>query len=176
MGRLVLAKDYFAGRQCGDEGVLLIRQHCPLDRVVRKNHVGQNIIGYNHVLDEASIPWKEITPENAYALLLMDLGVIAAAICQVIEVPLPQHQFDALCSFVHDFGIKSLTWFKGVQMLNDRGDYLNLPKELEKWHVSDAGVLRDPVRTARRHAECQMWMGIYTQTHGNGVDSPVCRA
>lgn len=168
MGRLVMAKDYFAGRQCGDEGVLLIRQHTPLDRVARQNHHGEWVIGYNHL--HAVKQGDTISPENAYALLLMDLGIISAAICQVITVPLLQFQFDALCSFVHDFGIKSLTWFKGVQMLNDNGDYLNLPRELEKWHVGDNGNLRDPIRTARRHAECQLWMGIYTHCQKNSLD------
>lgn len=157
MGLLMSCKKFSSGRPISDEAEIMIRQKCPLDRRARIRR-GVWTIGFNHKHQVSST--TECTPEGALALLRYDLGVICAGVCMLVKVPLLQHQFDALVSFAHDMGLAALRDSTMLAVLNS-GNYTDIPEELSLWHVGDDRTPHCPIRTARRHAEAQLWMGIY---------------
>ena len=74
----------------------------------------------------------------------------------LVEVPLEQNHFDALCSWVYNLGPANLKASTLLKVLNS-GDYEGVPAQIKRWNkaggVVNAGLIR------RREAEAALWEG-----------------
>lgn len=114
-------------------------------------------IGVGHLIHLGPINGREplefrrgITRKRALALLMADADKAARAVRRLVEVPLKQHQLDALISFTFNIGEGGLTASTLRKRLN-RGEYAAVPQELDKWVLSAGKRLPGLVR--RRKAE-----------------------
>ncbi len=123
---------------------------------------GTVTIGYGHTdlsgVPPTITPGMRMTEPEARRLLGLVLDqVYAPAVRRAVKVPLAQHEFDALVSFVYNVGGPALERSTLLRRLN-AGDYAAVPSELMKWTQSGGRELRGLVR--RRRAEAKMWRGL----------------
>lgn len=118
---------------------------------------GHCTIGYGHLVHRGNCDGSEpaefqagITEQRAIELLQEDAAVAAAAINAAVAVPLEQHQFDALVSFVFNVGTGAFNRSTLLRRLN-ASDYDAVPSELNKW--VNAGGQRLQGLVTRRAAE-----------------------
>lgn len=134
---------------------------------VEYNALGQQIIGYGHVLtsEEMESGWiligKEkvkyengITDKQAQVLLEQDLEPIYIAIEKYVKVKLTPAQHDALTSFIYNIGIKNFKHSTLLKVLN-MGRYDEIPTEMRRWNKAGGQVL--PGLTKRRESEIEVW-------------------
>lgn len=122
---------------------------------------GHCTIGYGHLVHRGPCNGSEpaefragITKARALQLLQEDAGTAAAAINRSVAVPLSQHQFDALVSFVFNVGTGAFAESTLLKRLN-QGDYDAVPGELDKW--VNAGGKRLQGLVNRRAAEGRLF-------------------
>jgi lysozyme len=124
-------------------------------------------IGYGHT-DAAGppkvTPGMVITKREAEEILRKDLIKYENAVTQAANVPLKQHQFDALVSLCYNIGPGAFRKSTLVRKLN-RGEYDAIPAELMKWNKANGRELAGLTR--RRRAEAALWRKI--------DDAPVSR-
>lgn len=113
-------------------------------------------IGYGHTSDGHMKVYRGLTisPAQAEAALVHDLGETAAAIEAAVKVPLSDNQFGALVSFVFNVGIDAFRKSTLLKKLN-RGDYDAVPAELARWRYNDGKVMQGLIN--RRAAEAGLW-------------------
>lgn len=118
--------------------------------------VGHNAIGYGCDLsDEEAKQYKgrEITEQEATALMLKRLEEFERYIDSCVKVTLTQNQFNALCSFCYNLG-KRLHTSTLLKKLN-AGDYKGAAEEFLVWRLvnkkPNEGVLN------RRKAEKKLF-------------------
>jgi lysozyme len=117
---------------------------------------GRLTIGYGHT-NAAADPLKctrgtRITLAQALTVLANDLAPVETLVTKAVKVPITQHQFDALVSFVFNTGKLTGTGLLG--QLNAK-NYGKVPDEFMKWVKSKGQTLRGLVR--RRQAEVHLW-------------------
>lgn len=88
--------------------------------------------GYGHLCKSGEDIPKHISEADATALLCTDLETAEACVDGIVDVPLTQNQFDALCCFVFNLGC---TRFMGSTLLRklNAGDYAGCAAEFSKW-------------------------------------------
>ena len=118
---------------------------------------GHCTIGYGHLVHHGPCNGSEpaefvagITEPRAAQLLQQDASAAAAAINRSVTVPLSQHQFDALVSFVFNVGTGAFGGSTLLRRLN-AGEHAAVPTELNKW--VNAGGQRLQGLVNRRAAE-----------------------
>jgi lysozyme len=100
---------------------------------------GRWTLGYGHVLSARQ--GAEVSEEDAEALLLYDLIVVAHAVNELTLAPLNQNQFDALCSFVFNIGVEDFRGSTALRRLNE-GQPLQAAAYMEMWRKAEvAGEL-----------------------------------
>lgn len=125
-------------------------------------------IGYGHTLNVG--PGQTISAEQAEAYLITDLEWAQDAVNELVSVPLSQHQFDALVSFVFNVGRKAFADSTLRRLLN-AGDYDAVPAQLARW-VHDNGA-RVQGLVNRRAAEAGLWAkGEHVSSRGVGAAPP----
>jgi len=98
------------------EGLLLIKSFEGFrPRTVRRRD-GVPVIGYGHV--KSARPGATISEAEAELLLQYDLLPIVEAINSRVTIPLNQHQFDALASFIFSVGIQRFEGSDVLEQLN----------------------------------------------------------
>jgi lysozyme len=98
------------------EGLLLIKSFEGFrPRTVRRRD-GVAVIGYGHV--KSARAGATITEAEAELLLQYDLLPIVEAINSRVSIPLNQHQFDALASFIFSVGIQRFEGSDVLEQLN----------------------------------------------------------
>lgn len=116
---------------------------------------GGFVVGHGHV--SASDPGRDITAQEAHALLLFDLSRLAAEIEPLVLAPVTDVQFDALLSFAFGLGAQAFARSTVLKRLN-AGSYLDAAAALELWRcariadeaqVVDVLVRRRAVEKAR---------------------------
>ncbi len=135
--------------QTSDKGVDLIkdREGCRLEAYL--DSVGVPTIGVGHT---AGVQMGlTITDEEALDLLREDLKWSEAAVNSGVTVPLEQHQFDALVSFVFNVGQGAFSASTLRRMLN-QGDYGGAALQFDRWHIP-------PEITSRRNGEREQFRG-----------------
>tara|TARA_R110000782_G_scaffold2454_3_gene9581 strand:- start:2204 stop:2491 length:288 start_codon:yes stop_codon:yes gene_type:complete len=72
----------------------------------------------------------------------------------MVEVPLEQHQFDALCAWVYNLGPTNLKNSTLLHELNS-SNYKEVPNQIKRWNKAGGEVLQGLVR--RREAEALLF-------------------
>ena len=97
-----------------------------------------------------------ISQERAEELLLEDLEVYEDAVNKAVELPLHQHQFDALVSWTFNLGSANLNASTMLKVLN-QGAYEDVPYQMKRWNKAGGKVLEGLTR--RRLAESLLFEG-----------------
>jgi GH24 family phage-related lysozyme (muramidase) len=98
------------------EGLLLIKSFEGFrPRTVRRRD-GTPVIGYGHT--KSARPGAVITESEAELLLQYDLLPIVEVINSRVSIPLNQHQFDALASFIFSVGVQRFEGSDVLEQLN----------------------------------------------------------
>lgn len=92
------------------------------------------------------------TEQEATQWLLSDLADTQTAINQLVNVPLTQGAYDALCDFVYNVGI---TAFKNSTMLKklDAKDYSGAALEFIRWKYDNGKVVEGLLNRRKREQE-----------------------
>lgn len=136
------------------EGIALIKvfEGCKLESYLCA--AGVWTIGYGHTkLVEKG---QEITQEEADNILLNDLEIYEEAVLKAVEVPLHQHQFDALVSWTFNLGGANLNASTMLKVIN-KGEYEDVPAQIKRWNKAGGKVLQGLIR--RREAEALLFEG-----------------
>ena len=97
------------------------------------------------------------TQQQADAWFDEELPEYEGYINDMVTVPLEQHQFDALVSWVYNLGPANFGQSTLLKRLN-AGDFIGTAAEFRKWNR--AGGVELPGLTRRRMAERAMFMGL----------------
>ncbi|MGB0972713.1 MAG: lysozyme [Mycobacterium sp.] len=129
-------------------------------------------IGYGHTgtvtFDDVRAR-KSITEEGAGHLLRLDLRHAEDAVNTMVKVPLCQHEFDALVSFVFNIGAWAFGKSTLLRLLN-KGFKYAVPGQLARWNRGGGRVLAGLV--ARRADEASLWAARVGDTAtADNVDS-----
>jgi len=93
-----------------------------------------------------------------YWLRHQDVPNAEQGVNRYVKVPLKQHQFDALVSFVFNLGVRNLKSSTLLKKLNAR-DYAGAAKEFDRWIHASGKVLPGLVR--RRKEEADVFLNGY---------------
>tara|TARA_X000001382_G_scaffold129914_1_gene123186 strand:- start:1245 stop:1688 length:444 start_codon:yes stop_codon:yes gene_type:complete len=97
----------------------------------------------------------EITQEEAETLLQEEMHEYEGYINDMVKVPLEQHQFDAMVSWVFNLGSGNLSSSTLLKKLNN-SEYDEVPAQIRRWNKAGGKVLDGLIR--RREAEALMFM------------------
>lgn len=115
-------------------------------------------IGFGHFMGANKVE-DNITLDRALELLRNDLRWAENAVNGYVKVSLTQGQFDALVSFVYNFGAPA---FKGSTLLKklNAGDYIGAYHEFPKWNQTrvDGILQKSQSLVDRREKEQQLFM------------------
>lgn len=140
--------------QISEEGLSIIKKFegCELESYLCP--AGVWTIGYGHT--KGVKEGDKINKEEAEYLLQEEMIEYENYINDLVEVPLQQHMFDALVSWVYNLGSGNLQSSTLLRVLNE-GKYDEVPAQIRRWNKSNGQVLEGLVR--RREAEAVMFMG-----------------
>lgn len=116
---------------------------------------GKRTIGYGHVLGPDEKYVGGVCEREAEILLMGDLNTAEKAVENVVEVPLSEHQKDALVSFVFNVGPRAFKKSALLKELND-GRYDQVPKQLQRWIYVNGRPCNGLIR--RRKAEAALFI------------------
>jgi lysozyme len=146
-------------REITQDGLELVKRFEGLRTKAYRCPAGVWTIGYGHT--DGVQPEMEITEAKAEELLRQDLTEAGEAVERMVHVPLTDHQFSALASFVFNVGAGSLQISTLLRRLN-AGDYHAVPSELAKWVKATDPKTGQKVPLAglvkRRAAEGELWL------------------
>lgn len=101
--------------QISENGLSLIKKFEGFSAKPYLCPAGKLTIGFGHVIKKGEeFPDSGINVINAEKLLKTDVGIAEKAIAKWVNIPISQHQFDALVSFVYNIGTRA---FRGSTML-----------------------------------------------------------
>lgn len=111
-------------------------------------------IGYGHQLQPGET-FSYVTIDQAEALLASDMQSAAAAVANLVAVPLTENQRAALVSFAYNVGAGAFAGSTLLKKLN-AGDYAGAAGEFGRWVYSTTPAgekVRLPALEARRETE-----------------------
>ena len=137
------------------EGIALIKKFegCRLESY--KCAAGVPTIGYGST--KGVEMGMTITQEGAEELLLKDIAEFEEFVLEASEMPLSQHQFDALVSWTFNLGPSNLRASTMLKVLN-KGEYEDVPAQIKRWNKAGGKVLDGLIR--RREAEALLFAGL----------------
>jgi len=152
-----------------NEGIALIRRLEGVGFHAYLDSGGAWTIGVGHLLSKSErssgkiwIAGKPVKYSAGLAdhditlLLLSDLSKFEKDVNRLVHVPLKQHEYDALVSFVFNIGSGAFTASTLRRMLN-AGHHASVPAQMRRW-VRDNGKVV-PGLVNRREKEIQLWNG-----------------
>ncbi len=137
------------------EGIGFICSHEGFVGSTYKDAAGLDTIGYGHLIKPGETFPASITEQRARELLAEDLLEAETIVNALVLVPLTQHQFDAVTSFVFNIGYGQFSGSTFLKLLN-LGDYAAAADQLPRWNKANGQVLRGLIR--RRDAERTMFL------------------
>lgn len=146
-----------------DNGLNLIKSFEGLHKVGEDGKVrsyrciaGRWTIGYGHTKGVRS--GQIISQKQAEDFLRDDVREFEQAVSRHINVPLTQHQFDALVSLVFNIGEGNFSSSTLKKLLN-KGLYDQIPEQITRWNKARVDGKLQPVRglTRRRAAEAALF-------------------
>lgn len=135
-------------------GLQFIRSKEGLRLVAYQDSVGVWTIGYGHT--ETVYPKMKITEGQAESLLRADLMRFEKAIRDLVDVPLSQNEYDALCSFVFNIGESAFMQSTLLRKLNNL-DYEGAADQLPRWSYAGGKQLQGLLN--RRRDERLLFLG-----------------
>lgn len=142
--------------KASDHCINLIKQCEGYESHPYPDAVGIMTIGYGHVIRKGEIfPVDGISEAEATRILCEDLARFEACVDAMVEVPLSQPQFDALCCWTFNLGCGKLESSTLLKKLN-AGDYAGASEEFLKWNKAGGKVLAG--LTKRRQAEQDLFL------------------
>lgn len=139
-----------------DAGIELIRDCEGVRLRPYKDIAGLATIGVGHLIRRGETFPDSFSDADATALLCRDLETVEACIEESVNVPLLQHQFDALASLVFNIGCDAFRRSTLRKKLNS-GDTSGAAGEFPKW--SRVGVRQIDGLLARRLREQAIFVG-----------------
>ena len=112
------------------DGIELIKRHEGLRLKAYRCPADVPTIGYGSTLGVQM--GDEITQAQAVELLMADIERFEDAVDRLVEVPINQHQYDALVSFAFNLGSGALGGSTLLRKLN-AGDYDGAAAEFDRW-------------------------------------------
>ena len=137
-----------------EEGKALIKKFegCKLEAY--KCPAGVWSIGFGFTKDvKEGDTWSQ---DHAEHMLDVELEEYEGYINDLVDVPLEQHQFDALVAWVYNLGAGNLISSTLLIKLNAK-EYADIPHEIQRWNKAAGEVLEGLVR--RRKAEALLFEG-----------------
>ena len=132
-----------------DEGLSLIKhfEGCEL----KAYRCAANVLTIGYGSTKGVTEDMEITQEGAEELLQEEMHEYEGYINDMVKVPLEQHQFDAMVSWVLNLSSSTL-----LKKLNN-SEYDEVPEQIKRWNKAGGKVLEGLVR--RREAEALLFSG-----------------
>lgn len=133
--------------------------------------VGHCTVGYGHLIHRGNCTqsdrneWGTLTPAEGLELLRSDVRHFERAVESLVNVPLTQHQFDALVSFAFNLGAGALGGSTLLKYIN-RKRWESAAREFGKWVYADGQKLEGLVRRRREEealfrsgtsGKCRRW-------------------
>lgn len=140
-------------RTINTEGLELIKHFEGLRLTSYQDGNGIWTIGYGHTLKVE--PGMSITQDQADLFLRLDLDHTQTGIMCMVDVPLSDNQFSALCSLVFNIGLGHFKDSTCLSKLNS-GDYASACNWIGVWNKI-AGKESDGLMQ-RRHSEQQLFL------------------
>lgn len=109
-------------------------------------------IGYGHT--KTAKPGMTITEPEAERLLMQDVGWAQEAVSELVDVPLSQHQYDAMVDFMFNIGEEQFGESTLLKRL-DASDYDAVPDELRRWVYDNGKYIKGLAN--RREATIALW-------------------
>ena len=109
-------------------------------------------IGYGHTKGVEED--QEITQKEADALLLEDIHMVETHCKRLINIPLEQHQWDAIVSWCFNLGCGNLRASTMLQVINS-GQIDKVSEQIVRWNKAGGKVVAGLTR--RRKAEAAMF-------------------
>jgi lysozyme len=138
------------------KGIDFIKRHEALRLNAYLDAVGVWTIGYGHT--STAKKGMTITEAEAEKLLVDDLKHAEDEI-NSHNLPLKQHQFDALASFVFNVGTGAFRTSTLLKRIKIDVNHPDIPKQLNRWIYGGGKVLSGLVKRRRQEAD------IYTKGH-----------
>ena len=135
-----------------EEGKALIKKFegCKLEAYKCPAGVWSIGFGFTKDVKEGDV-WSQTHAEE---MLEIELEEYEGYINDLVDVPLEQHQFDALVAWVYNLGAGNLISSTLLMKLN-AGSYEDVPHEIQRWNKAGGEVLEGLVR--RRKAEALLF-------------------
>ena len=138
-----------------DNGLNLIKQFEGFSAQAYTCPAGKRTIGYGHViLTGEKFPPEGISKIAAEDTLKIDVSKAQKAVLRLVRVPLTQHQFDALVSFVYNIGGKAFRESTMLSLLRENKMDL-AAAEFDKWVYAGGKMLKGLAN--RRFEESEMF-------------------
>lgn len=138
--------------QISNKGLELIKFYEGLELEAYKCAAGVWTIGYGWTHDVKE--GDTITEERAEELLREGIVQYENAVDDLVDVPLEQHQFDALVSWVYNLGRANLASSTLLKKVNAQ-EYAEVPDQIRRWNKAGGKVLEG--LTKRRESEAKLW-------------------
>ena len=138
--------------QISNKGLELIKFYEGLELEAYKCAAGVWTIGYGWTHDVKE--GDTITEERAEELLREGIVQYENAVDDLVNVPLEQHQFDALVSWVYNLGRANLASSTLLKKVNAQ-EYAEVPEQIKRWNKAGGKVLEG--LTKRRESEARLW-------------------
>jgi lysozyme len=138
--------------QISNKGLELIKFYEGLELEAYKCAAGVLTIGYGWTHDVKE--GDTITEERAEELLREGIVQYENAVDDLVDVPLEQHQFDALVSWVYNLGKANLAASTLLKKVNAQ-EYDEVPEQIKRWNKAGGKVLEG--LTKRRESEAKLW-------------------
>ncbi len=131
-----------------EEGLSLIKKFegCEL----KAYRCAANVLTIGYGTTKGVTEDMEITKEEAESLLKEEMHEYEGYINDMVKVPLKQHQFDAMVSWVFNLGSGNLSSSTLLKKLNN-SEYDEVPAQIKRWNKAGGKVLDGLIR--RREAE-----------------------
>jgi lysozyme len=123
---------------------------------------GKKTIGIGTLIDTKEEEWlltAKITEAQAFDLLKKDLVKFEKSVNTLVKAKINQNQFDALMSFVYNFGAGALQKSTLLKKLNVNPNDPTIEDEFQKWDKANVGGVMKSVSglTRRRVAESKLY-------------------
>lgn len=135
------------------EGLEFIREFEKLKLEAYRDSGGVWTVGYGHTGADVT-PGLKIDEPVAEALLRGDVGDAERCINSVVKVALSQPEYDALCSFIFNIGVKAFRESTMLRLLNEE-NYTAAALQFKRWVYDDRRVVAGLVN--RREAERKLF-------------------